>query len=92
MDRIRAILKSGSAEEDQEGAKQLVEKVKEVCGAVHGEDLERCIQMSRLGAQWLWKKSEGKGKKGLKVVTVCNTGSLATSVSYHDIFKLKADS
>lgn len=38
--------------------------------------------MGHLGAEWLWKKrGEGKGKKGLKVVTVCNTGSLATSVS-----------
>lgn len=34
--------------------------------------------MGRLGAEWLWKK-RGGGKKGLKVVTVCNTGSLATS-------------
>lgn len=67
-------------------------EVKRVCGAVHEEDLKRNMKMGRLGAEWLWKKRRG-GKtnghvnghgsvgKGLKVVTVCNTGSLATSVS-----------
>lgn len=56
-----------------------MDKVKDICTAVHGEDLERCRTMGRLGAEWLWEK-RGKGKKGLKLVTVCNTGSLATSV------------
>lgn len=59
------------------------EKVREGCKAVHGEDLARCMEMGRIGAEWLWKKRGGKdGKTGLKVITVCNTGSLATSVSY----------
>jgi methylthioribose-1-phosphate isomerase len=67
------------------------EKVREVCKDVHGADLRRCIEMGRLGAEWLWskrggesqgkKQGEGRGKEGLKVITVCNTGSLATSVS-----------
>lgn len=81
MDRIRAILKAGQSGSGEQGAKDLVQKVKDVCGAVHGEDLERCRTMGRLGAEWLWKK-RGQGKKGLKLVTVCNTGSLATSVSW----------
>ncbi len=46
--------------------------------------------MSKIAGEWLWNrrrgggKEEGKGKggkEGLKVMTVCNTGSLATSVS-----------
>ena len=77
MDRIRALVKSG-----QDGsAEELVEKVKDLCKAVHGEDLERCKTMGRLGAEWLWNR-RGAGKKGLKLVTICNTGSLATSVRF----------
>jgi len=76
MDRIRATLKDGQSG----SADELVQTLKDVCTAVHGEDLERCRTMGRLGAEWLWKK-RGQGKKdGLKLVTVCNTGSLATSV------------
>lgn len=80
MDRTRALIKEGSTGSSEANAQQLVEKVKDVCTAVHGDDLERCKTMGRLGAEWLWKK-RGSGKKGLKLVTVCNTGSLATSVS-----------
>jgi methylthioribose-1-phosphate isomerase len=78
MDRIRSTLQAGQSG----SADELVQQVKDVCGAVHGEDLERCRTMGRLGAEWLWeKRAAGTGKKGLKLVTVCNTGSLATSVS-----------
>lgn len=77
MNRIRSLLKSG---EDSD-AKELVKKVKELCGAVHDEDLKRNMEMGRLGAEWLWSKrrSDKSKKGGLKVITVCNTGSLATS-------------
>jgi methylthioribose-1-phosphate isomerase len=78
MNRIRSLL-SASEKEGLSG-EEVVEKVKMLCGEVHEEDLKRCMEMGRLGAEWLWKK-RGAGKKGLKVVTVCNTGSLATSVS-----------
>lgn len=86
MNRIRATLKNGQAGNDESAAKDLVQKVKDVCTAVHGEDLERCMTMGRLGAEWFWKhKKGGDAKKGLKIVTVCNTGSLATSVSTHSV-------
>lgn len=75
MNRIRRLLSSASGDPSD-----LVEKVKKVCTAVHEEDLKRNMTMGRLGAEWLWKKRGGNGKKGLKVLTVCNTGSLATSV------------
>ncbi|GFZ48550.1 S-methyl-5-thioribose-1-phosphate isomerase [Saitozyma sp. JCM 24511] len=81
MDRIRSVLSSAPPGGEQE-AKQLVDRVVQVCGAVHEEDLERNMEMGRLGAEWLWSKrrqANGAEKKGLKVVTVCNTGSLATS-------------
>jgi methylthioribose-1-phosphate isomerase len=73
MDRIRGVLSSGAV-----SPAELVEKVRDTCFAVHAEDMERNREMGRLGAEWLWQK-RGAGKKGLKVITVCNTGSLATS-------------
>lgn len=85
MDRIRAALKDSEAQ--NQGAGEIIERVKKICGDVHDEDLERNMEMGRLGAEWLWKK-RGGGKKGLKVVTVCNTGSLATSVSPSRLFDL----
>lgn len=84
MNRIRAIILH------ETDSKAIVEKVKEACWAVHEEDLERNKTMGRLGAEWLWEKRRGKSvrngdgngeERKLKVITVCNTGSLATSVS-----------
>lgn len=81
MDRIRAVAKShkpSSSGSSEELAKKLVE----VCQAIEKEDLQRCKEMSRIGAEWLVEKiKKEKGKDKLKVMTVCNTGSLATSVS-----------
>jgi methylthioribose-1-phosphate isomerase len=80
MNRIRSLL--SASEKDGSSAGDLLDKVKTLCGEVHSEDVERCREMGRVGAEWLWKKRGGGEKKGLKVLTVCNTGSLATSVSY----------
>lgn len=49
-----------------------------------GEDVGRNRAMAKWGGEWLVgevKKAGGEGK-GLNVMTVCNTGSLATSVSF----------
>jgi methylthioribose-1-phosphate isomerase len=88
MDRIRKTVKSsaGSAEGSSQGssqaqAKALAEEVVKTCQNIEKEDLERCKEMSRIGAEWLVEKiKREKGKDKLKVMTVCNTGSLATSV------------
>lgn len=55
---------------------------------VADEDVGRNKEMSRWGAEWLereWSEEirDGvrRGEGGLNVLTVCNTGSLATSVS-----------
>jgi methylthioribose-1-phosphate isomerase len=69
MNRIRSLL--SASEKDGSSAGDLLDKVKTLCGEVHSEDVERCRE-----------KRGGGEKKGLKVLTVCNTGSLATSVSY----------
>lgn len=59
-------------------AQELIEEAK----AIDGEDVGRNKEMSRLGGEWLveLEKSQGGTGTGLRVMTVCNTGSLATSV------------
>jgi methylthioribose-1-phosphate isomerase len=51
--------------------------------AIDNEDVARNKQMSKNGVEWLLAEIRKKGKEpeGLQVMTVCNTGSLATSVS-----------
>lgn len=61
-------------------AKELVKEGE----AVAGEDVGRNKAMAKWGGEWLVeevKKAGGEGK-GLNVMTVCNTGSLATSVRF----------
>ena len=55
--------------------------------AIDDEDVSRNRLMSKWGAEWLLKEVEKKGKpaEGLQVMTVCNTGSLATSVSDYGV-------
>ena len=80
MDRIRRLLSDPSS--SSAAPAELVDKVKALCSLVHEEDLARNMEMGRLGAEWLWAKRRASGqsdKRGLKVITVCNTGSLATS-------------
>ena len=49
---------------------------------IDNEDVSRNKEMSRHGAEWLLQGVTRQGKKAeeLQVMTVCNTGSLATSV------------
>lgn len=83
MDRIRKTVKSSATSAEgssQAQAKALAEEVVKTCQNIEKEDLERCKEMSRIGAEWLVEKiKREKGKDKLKVMTVCNTGSLATS-------------
>ena len=48
---------------------------------IGGEDKAQNIAMSKLGGDWLHKRIAGSGEY-LNVLTVCNTGSLATSVIF----------
>ena len=50
--------------------------------AIDDEDVSRNKAMAKWGGDWLVDrvKSAGGSGEGLKVMTVCNTGSLATSV------------
>jgi len=53
--------------------------------AVADEDVGRNKTMGRLGAEWILKNAEKKQQDmstGVNILTVCNTGSLATSVRF----------
>ncbi|TCD71589.1 S-methyl-5-thioribose-1-phosphate isomerase [Steccherinum ochraceum] len=58
-------------------AQDLIEEGK----AIDGEDLDRNKQMGKWGGEWLVEETKRRGGSGvgLNVMTVCNTGSLATS-------------
>jgi methylthioribose-1-phosphate isomerase len=62
----------------EEVAKDIIEEGKEI----HNEDIGRNKSMAKWGGEWLIAEAKNKGGsgKGLNVMTVCNTGSLATSV------------
>jgi methylthioribose-1-phosphate isomerase len=49
--------------------------------AINDEDLGRNKAMSTWGGNWLAERAGKEGTEGINVMTVCNTGSLATSVS-----------
>ena len=59
-------------------AQELVAEAREI----DAEDVGRNKLMSKWGGEWLVErgKREGGSGEGLNVMTVCNTGSLATSV------------
>ena len=66
-------------------AEQVARRVIDVAVGVWSEDKERNKRIGDNGAAWILEKLEREGaiKQGEKicVLTVCNTGSLATSVS-----------
>lgn len=80
MRRLRqALAASVSAAEDvQSATRRLIKEAEDVSN----EDVGRNKEMARLGGEWLIEqvKQRGGGGKELNVLTVCNTGSLATSV------------
>ncbi|KDE07692.1 hypothetical protein MVLG_02151 [Microbotryum lychnidis-dioicae p1A1 Lamole] len=82
LNRIEAVANSTAAEAGAT-AEQLAKAVIKVAIKVFEEDKERCQRIGDNGADWIVNKLEGEGsiEKGEKiaVLTVCNTGSLATS-------------
>ena len=80
MRRLRNTLQS--SQEKGKDARGIAEDlVKEGC-EIDAEDVARNRRMSKWGGDWLLNevKAKDKGAEGLNVMTVCNTGSLATSV------------
>ncbi|EIN11878.1 eukaryotic translation initiation factor 2B [Punctularia strigosozonata HHB-11173 SS5] len=83
--RLSAVLnhgveKSGGHGGEQE-ARELAQEVIREGIAIDEEDVGRNREMGKHGATWLIEQVESAGSsgEGLNVMTVCNTGSLATS-------------
>ena len=82
LDRIRKVLDEGV--ESNSPVEQIAQEVIKTGRAVHEIDLGQNRAMGKWGGDWIAeavKKSGGSGE-GLNLLTVCNTGSLATSVSF----------
>jgi methylthioribose-1-phosphate isomerase len=81
MRRLRAVLDNGVAAGTD--ARAIAAELVATGRLVAAEDYGRNREMAQHGAEWLLarvERLEGKRRK-LNVMTVCNTGSLATSVS-----------
>lgn len=79
LDQIRKVLDDGV--ESSSPAEQIAQEVIKTGRAVHEIDLGQNKAMGKWGGDWIVeaaKKSGGTGE-GLNLLTVCNTGSLATS-------------
>lgn len=81
MHRLQAITAAAEPSNPAEKAR----KIYDAAELVWTEDVERNVKIGDNGANWLLKQLEESGavQRGEKinVLTVCNTGSLATSVS-----------
>ena len=81
LDQIRKVLDAGV--ESGSPVEQVAQDVIKTGRAVHEIDRGQNKAMGKWGGDWIVeavKKSGGSGE-GLNLLTVCNTGSLATSVS-----------
>jgi len=81
LDQIRKVLDAGV--ESNSPVEQVAQDVIKTGRAVHEIDVGQNKAMGKWGGDWIVeavKKSGGSGE-GLNLMTVCNTGGLATSVS-----------
>jgi methylthioribose-1-phosphate isomerase len=78
--RLARTLRSSLSE--GKDARAIAEDLIEDGRQVAAEDVGRNKAMAKWGGDWLVEEVKGKGGSGdgLNVLTVCNTGSLATSV------------
>jgi methylthioribose-1-phosphate isomerase len=78
--RLRRVM---SPRQENSSVEEVVQGLISEGRAVAGEDVDRNKSMARLGAEWILRTAEEKNmdiSSGLNILTVCNTGSLATSV------------
>lgn len=84
LDRIEAASRAAAAATGSD-VRAMADEVIDVAVKVWSDDRQRNVSMGDHGAKWILERSEREGRieKGGKVsvLTVCNTGSLATSVS-----------
>ena len=86
--RLTRVLETGvqTGSDARSIAQELVEEGKKVAD----EDVGRNKEMAKHGGEWLVERAKALGQpaNALNVLTVCNTGSLATSVNAHICFTL----
>lgn len=81
LDQIRGVLNAGAVSNSP--VEQIAREVIKTGRAVHEIDLGQNRAMGKWGGDWIVEavKRNGGSGEGLNLLTVCNTGSLATSVS-----------
>jgi methylthioribose-1-phosphate isomerase len=88
MHRLQAI--AAEREQQQRDVRQKATKIIEAAELVWTEDVARNVTIGNNGASWLLNRLEKEGAisagESINVLTVCNTGSLATSVSNTQIY------
>jgi methylthioribose-1-phosphate isomerase len=90
--RLRSVMNAGQKSTSVE---EVVQGLITEGRAVADEDIDRNKTMARLGAEWILRTAEEKHidiSNGVNVLTVCNTGSLATSVGPESLLEYIADS
>ena len=81
MRRLDSIITAAAANETANGAHELAQALVAEGRLIAAEDVGRNKSMAQWGAAHLAKLAAlGGGDGRLRVLTVCNTGSLATSV------------
>ncbi|KAF9568033.1 putative translation initiation factor [Agrocybe pediades] len=77
--RLQKTLDSGIAA--GKGPHVIAEELVAEANAVADEDVGRNMEMAKWAGEWLWKRVQGytSAPSSVNVLTVCNTGSLATS-------------
>ncbi|KAI0081322.1 Methylthioribose-1-phosphate isomerase [Panus rudis PR-1116 ss-1] len=77
--RLQKTLQAGL--DSGKDAKAIAEDLISEGKKIDDEDVDRNKKMAKWGGEWLVEqvKKQGKSGEGLNVMTVCNTGSLATS-------------
>lgn len=79
--RLTRILDRPTLSENETHARELAKALIQEGRLIADEDVGRNLAMSKHGAEWVFKQSEMQDGGKVNVLTVCNTGSLATSVS-----------
>jgi Initiation factor 2 subunit family len=78
--RLSRILDDPASSEDETYTRELAKALIKEGRLIADEDVGRNHEMSRHGADWVFRQANMQDGGKVNVLTVCNTGSLATSV------------
>ncbi|KAF8529784.1 eukaryotic translation initiation factor 2B [Hysterangium stoloniferum] len=77
--RLTRVLDAPVPVQDEAAAREVAKALVKEGRLIADEDVGRNIEMARHGAEWVRKQPKSLAKEKVNVLTVCNTGSLATS-------------